>query len=155
MSEQIEIVEMQPQFIALVKTRTTPETIGDDHGRCFQQVMAYLKQQAVEPAGPPLNFYYEMQSETVWNIGAGFPVARQLDGDDTVEVVEIPAGTAATMLHVGSYDGLAHSWKAFEVWHKEQGYKIGSEWLAWESYLTRPEDEPDESKWQVRLYWML
>lgn len=151
----IEIVELPTQFAAVMKIKTGPQTIGEDQERCFQQVGAFLQKNGVQPAGPALSFYYQIESATVWNIGVGYPVESQMDGDDTVEIVEIPAGTAATLLHTGPYYGLKDSWNAFETWHKEQGYKIEGEVLSWESYLIHPDDEPDESKYQVRLYWML
>jgi effector-binding domain-containing protein len=155
MSNEIEIVEVQAQPAAIVRVKTGPQTIGEDQSRCFQQVMAFLRKNATQPAGPPLSFYFQIESETVWNIGAGFPVAARMDGDGTVEVVEIPAGRVATMLHAGWYDGLKDSWEAFEAWHKEQGYQIETELWCWESYLVGPDCEPEDSKWQTKLCWML
>lgn len=154
MTEKIEIVEMPSHFAAIVKVKTNDETIGDDHKRCFQQVMAYLQKNNLQPAGPPLNFYLKIESDKVWEIGAGFPVATRMEGDDTVEVIEIPAGTVATMLHTGPYDGLEDSWKAFEVWHSAQGYSIDmNSFWCWESFLT--DDTVDEAQAQVKLHWMI
>ncbi len=156
MTEKVEIMEMLPFFAAIIKVRTNPETIGDDHKRSLPQVMAYLQKNKVQPIGPPLKFYFQTNSDTVWEIGAGFPVAIKMEGDDTVDVIEVPAGTVATLLHVGPYDGLGASWNAFGIWHKEQGYELDMEAVwCWESFLTFGDNSLDESQHKVKLHWML
>ncbi|HEX2907204.1 MAG TPA: GyrI-like domain-containing protein [Phototrophicaceae bacterium] len=155
MSGKVEIIEAPAQWMALIKTKTSPQTIGDDQRRCCAQVKAYLQAQGVEPAGHPVSFYYQMESPTVWTIGAGFPIAAPITGDEPVQIVEIPAGLLATLLHVGPYYGLKEAWQTLESWHQEQRYPLDRTPVFWESHLIHPDNEPDQSKCQARLYWLL
>jgi len=156
MPPTIEVVELPKTYAAIARAKTSPQAIGNDMGHCVHQVMAYMQQHAVQPAGAPICFYFEMESDTVWNIGAGFPVGGRLEGAAPVEVVEVPEGRYVTLLHVGPYRELGAAWKTLEEWYAAQGYTIdmASLWC-WESYLTDPATEPDEANFQTRLYWKL
>jgi DNA-binding transcriptional MerR regulator/effector-binding domain-containing protein len=67
---------------------------------------ARLGERGVTPAGPPTALFRAGDGNGTHLVGAGFPVAGNVEGDELLRVTGYPAASAATTDHVGSYDGL-------------------------------------------------
>lgn len=79
----------------------------------------------------------------------GFSVAEDFDARD-FERLEVDAGDAMTLMHMGSYDGLGQSHQKLMGAMKEAGHTIK---LAIEEYLNNPEEVEDESKLETRIVY--
>lgn len=68
-----------------------------------------------------------------------------------VAVTELPATTAATLIHVGSMDGVGASWQHLGKWCLSQGYELSGPCR--EVYLEAGDgtDDSDQSGWVVEL----
>jgi effector-binding domain-containing protein len=110
--------------------------------RGFPELFRRLVERGADPAGPPFVRYLSVGSEL--EIDLGIPVAS---GDR-----ELPAGRWIVALHVGHFDGLRDAHAALQEWAQGQG-------LAWsefcEHYLTDPREEPDSSRWQTELAYLI
>lgn len=79
----------------------------------------------------------------------GFAVADDFDAGE-LERLEVEAGDAMTLMHMGSYDGLGGSHQKLMGEMKEAGHTIK---LAIEEYLNSPNDVADESELQTRIVY--
>jgi effector-binding domain-containing protein len=84
-------------------------------------------------------------------------------GDGRVRVETLPGGRYVTACHVGPFDGLIASHEALQRWAREQEV-VWDSWTtergeAWRSrvehYVTDPATEPDPSKWEVELAYLM
>ena len=71
----------------------------------------------------------------------------------------LPAGRYATAVHVGTYDRLVDAHAALQAWATEQGLDLARGPAGFavqlESYLTDPADEPDFSKHETEVAYLL
>ena len=105
-------------------------------------------------------------------IEMGVPVATAIDGGGSdgdsgdggrITPGVLPAGRYAVLRHTGPYDGLIASNAALQRWAEEHGITFDSwdtpEGTAWraraEHYLTNPAAEPDPSKWEVDVAYLI
>jgi effector-binding domain-containing protein len=150
MSLAVEIVEVKAQPGLAVTIKTSQEDIGEDMGKAYGAVAAYMGKAGAQFAGPPFAIYGTVPGE-MWTVVCGFPVAGSAKGEGDIQAMETPAGKAAMTMHVGAYETLKNTWNAFAEWMKENGHEMDT--LGWEVYLTDQETEPDTSKWQTQLFW--
>ena len=135
MTEEIALVELTEQQTAVVRDRVSHDGIADFLDRAFGTVMAAVTGSGRHVVGPPFARYMAMD-ESGWDIEAGFPVDGPVEGSG-VESGRLPDGSAAQVLHRGSYDSVASTWQRAEAWMVEQGYTPTA--APWESYLDGPE----------------
>jgi len=93
------------------------------------------------PSGPPFAAYYNMDMEAL-DVEAGFPVARELMGSGDVEARVIPAGRAATRVHVGPYGEMQESYEELTAWMAGEGLEPAG--MVYEFYLNDPSSTPPE-----------
>ena len=65
-----------------------------------------LAERGIAPSGPPTALFRSGDGNGTHLVEAGFPVAPGVEGDAFLRVTVYPAASAATLDHVGSYDGL-------------------------------------------------
>ena len=141
-------VEGRP-FVA-VRTSTTMDKIGEVMGPLFGEVYAHIQQSGQQPAGMPFAMYHAMDNDTV-DLECGMPVASPDEGAGRVKAGELPAGTVATVIHVGPYDALPQTWSSLLEWMGSQGLQPAG--APWEVYVTDPGAEPDQSKWRTDIFF--
>jgi effector-binding domain-containing protein len=110
--------------------------------RGFPELFGRLAERGAAPAGPPFIRYLSVADEL--EIDLGVPVS----GGDRV----LPAGRWGVAMHVGHFSGLRAAHGALQEQLREQG-------LAWtefcEHYVTDPREEPDSSRWQTELSYLI
>ena len=104
----------------LVMSRRLPtrlSEIGSVLGAAFGDVYGYLGAHGVEPEGPPFVIYHGIpQGDDPFEVEICAPVARAADAPAGWQLQELPAGTFATLLHVGPYDTLAAAYDTLMTW---------------------------------------
>lgn len=128
------------------------------------EVLAWLTQKGVQPAGAPFIRYLTTDMSRKLDIEVGWPVAAPLSGDQRMATGTIPAGLFAVMLYTGPYsgNGLYNATTALLEWAEQNGIHWknpmidGVEtWAArFEHYLTEPAEVPDENQWETELAFM-
>ena len=122
------------------------------------EVFAWLGKQGIAPAGAPFIRYHVINMESKMDIEMGVPVTGALPGDDRVSAGVLPAGRYATLIYTGVTNGLEGN-KALIDWAKANGV-VWDRWddengdafrSRYESFLTNPEDEPDQAKWETEV----
>ncbi|WP_024477456.1 GyrI-like domain-containing protein [Arthrobacter sp. CAL618] len=138
------------QPVAVVRERVPMDSLTDFFGRAFHRVMAATQTQGTNPAGPPFALYHGMPSETI-DVEAGFPIAGHFAEADGVSQSVLPETDAFEAIHVGPFDTLGQTYELLQAAIESAGLTPAD--IAWESYLTDPEAEPDPSKWITKVVW--
>lgn len=130
----------------------------------FAEVLAWLKQRGVAPAGPPFVRYlwidHEMELPQT-ELEVAVPVSAPVAGDGRVIAGTLPAGRYAVLMHIGPYDDLRDSTDRLLTWAEDSGVRWqrspdGKSWAArTESYVTHPVSEPDPEKWRSELAFLV
>jgi effector-binding domain-containing protein len=145
------IEERAEQPYVGIRERVTMEGLPPAVDRGFPALFAWLADRGVKPAGPPFIRYLDVTgSELV--IDLGVPVPEGVAGDERVRAQALPAGRWIVALHVGRFDGLRDAHAAVQDWARQQG-------IAWdgfaEHYRTDPREEPDSSRWETELAYLI
>ncbi|MBF4992694.1 GyrI-like domain-containing protein [Arthrobacter gandavensis] len=148
----IELTERSEQATAGVREQVPMGEMAEFFARAFQQTIAALREQGVQPAGPPFGKYYGRPGATV-DVEAGFPVLSEVTPDGNVRPGHLPGGRILEATHTGPFDTMERTYAQLDRYAGENGLTPGE--VMWESYLTDPEREPDTSKWQTQVCWQV
>ena len=141
-------VEAQP--IVGIREKTTMDRLPQVIGALFGEVHGHIVRNGQSPVGMPLAIYHAMSGNDV-DLECALPVASPMAGAGRVRAGALPAGTMATVTHMGPYDGLGETWAALTAWMKSEGHAPGG--APWEVYVTDPGAEPDQSKWRTDIFF--
>ncbi|HEU4421316.1 MAG TPA: GyrI-like domain-containing protein [Pilimelia sp.] len=144
---QIEIRNLTDQFTAVVRAELPQEELPAWLAGTFGAVHDYLRRAGVAPTGPPF-LRMAFLGATV-AAEAGFPVPREIDGDDLVEPSTLPDGLAVVTTHMGPYEDLVEAHQVVQRWLDE--HHCSPAGPHWEVYYTDPTAEPDPARWRTDL----
>ncbi len=150
MTLEFGVTELEAQPTVGIRTTVAMSEIGSAMGPLFGELSEHIAQSGQEPAGMPLARYHSPPGETV-ELECAIPVASPMPGEDRVRPGELPAGRAATVTHLGSYDGLPQTWMALTAWMESQGLEAADS--PWEVYVNDPALEPDQSRWRTDIFF--
>jgi acetyltransferase-like isoleucine patch superfamily enzyme len=135
----------------------------------FPQLFATLRERGIAPAGPPFIRYRELSADgepLALDVGVQVDDPRVAAGD-ALHAGELPAGRYAVLVHVGPYRSetawdLGDAQDRMAAWIAEQGltHRRPSE-LGWtvpcavEFFRIGPVDEPDHTRWETELAWLV
>ena len=161
MPENEPYIEDRPAepYVGIAET-VTMETLAAAIDRGYPELFGWLSSHGLTPAGAPFIRYLRIDMDADLDIELGVPVAGTPPADDRVRMGELPAGRYAILLHVGSYGGLIDANGALQDWAWEHGVRWrkehGSVWGGRvERYLTDPSAEPDSSRWETELAYLV
>ncbi len=147
MTRQIRILRSPRRELAVVRTRTTMDRIGDLLEGVFEDVAAHLGPRGLLGDGPAIVVY---DADGV-AVAAGFPVPEPIEGDRHVVPLQLPEGEIITTTHVGPYSTLPEAHAALRRAAGELGRELGP--LLWEEYWSPPETPPTATR--TVICWML
>ena len=131
----VELVELEPQPVAVVKAHITVDGIPEFLGKAYTEVMGVLGAEGQQPAGPPFGRYERVDNGFL--VVAGFPTRAPISAVGRVEPDILPGGLAARLLYRGDYAGIAAAYDAAQDWLSDHGYREAGQ--PWETYLDGPE----------------
>jgi AraC family transcriptional regulator len=151
MSEPIEIVELRPQRVAIIRRTVAAPGLGPFFREVHPKIRAAIQAKGAKPAGPPFARYYT-GDPAAFDTEAGIPFSGSLDQDPEMKITELPGGRAARTLHVGPYESLSEEYRRLEAWLGEHGERPGMG--PWESYLDWEHDEKmPRERIRTEVYW--
>ena len=142
--------EIDARPILGVRVTAKMSELGQIMGPLFGEVMTHMQRNGHHPAGMPFAIYHGMDDDEV-DVECGMPVVSSAPGEGRVQAGELPAGTVATVTHMGPYEGLRETWAALTGWMASQGLVPAG--APWEVYATDPGAEPDSSKWRTDIFF--
>lgn len=141
MSISCEVIDRPAQPVLSIRTTTSVGELPRVLGGIYGKVALRLGVLGECPAGPPFAAYYNMNMEAL-DVEGGFPVTRMLPGEGDVEAREIPAGMAATCVHVGPYATMPETYEELSAWMASEGHEPTG--TVYEFYLNDPGKTPPE-----------
>lgn len=124
--------------------------IGRVMGAAFGEVYGHLGASGAAPDGPPFVIYHGTPaSGQPFDIEVCAPIAHPVEPPTGWQLQELPAGTFATLLHVGPYDTIGEAYAAIMAWPAEHGHAIAGP--PREVYLSEPETPPAQIRTIVEL----
>ena len=150
MPYDVTIKEIPAQHVAIIRRRTTAETIGQDVGAGYGMLGAAIASSGVGFAGPPFLVMTEMvDAETGGAIELGFPVTAPFPSAGEVVGEEVPAMLVAATMHRGPYDEAGPAYKTLEEWI--QGHGHASAGAPREVYLNAPDETTDPADYLTEI----
>ena len=150
MTPSFETKQVEAQPILGIRATSSMDKLAETMGSLFGEVYGYIQELGQQPAGMPLARYHAMDGGTV-EFECGMPVAAATEGKGRIQAGELPAGTVATVTHLGPYDNLPQTWSALTEWIGSQDLQPAG--APWEVYVTDPGAEPDQSKWRTQIFF--
>ncbi len=146
-------------YVAIAET-VTMQTLASAVDRGVPEIFAWLAEHQLTPGGAPFIRYLRIDMDAELEIELCVPVSGEVPPDDRVRASELPAGRYVVMLYLGRYDGLINANAALQDWAEEHSIRWrkehGSTWGARiERYLTDPLSEPDSSRWETELAYLV
>ncbi|MFE3293547.1 GyrI-like domain-containing protein [Rhodococcus sp. NPDC059234] len=120
----------------------------------FQALGAAIAAGELTPTGPAVAIY-RGDPATTFDLEIGFPVAQAIAAPIAVDgavVVgsQLPAGPAATLSHLGAYDGLPTAWEKLMTAVQAGGATLRDGTMV-EVYVTQPSPEADPATMRTDL----
>jgi effector-binding domain-containing protein len=144
----VEIVDLHPRETAVIRIDVEPSELKSTIGPALTEVADAMSSAGVDLAGPPFTRYLQWHAERVV-AEVGFPVMRPAPGVGRVEPASLPAGAAASIVHLGPYETLGETYDRLQVWFSEQGRHAADD--LWEVYWSDPQAEPDPGRWRTEI----
>jgi effector-binding domain-containing protein len=148
MNSPPEVVESPRQLAAVVHVTVPKPEISSAMGPAIHEVLDALKDQGMEPAGPPFSHHMRLDPE-VWDFEVGFPTERPVEPVGRVKVGELPEARVIRTIYQGPYEGLGSAWGEFQAWIEAEGVDVGPNF--WERYVAGPESGPDPADYKTEL----
>jgi effector-binding domain-containing protein len=154
------IEDRSAESYAAIPATVTMQTLAGAIDRILPELFGWLASQRLAPAGAPFIRYLRIDMDAELEIELGVPVAGPVPADERVRHGELPAGRYVILLHVGPYDGLIDANATLQDWAEERSVRLrrehGSTWGGRvERYLTDPSAEPDSSRWETELAYLV
>ena len=122
--------------------------IGPWLQKTFAEVATYLERKGASADGMPFARYHR-RSDGRFDVEAGFSASTPTNGEGDVEPSDLPAGPAATTVHIGPYDTIEPAYTALRDWILERGGV--PEGNAWEVYFSDPNLDHDSTTWRTEV----
>lgn len=140
MQYQIIMEEKAAQPTIAIRTRAAVQNLPQVLGKAYGDIMNYLMEIGVQPAGAPYVGYFNMDMQDL-DLEIGFPVEQAISGKGDIQASEIPAGKQVSCLHTGPYSKVEPAYNAMMEWVPANGYTATG--VSYEFYLNDPEQTPE------------
>ncbi len=142
-----------------IRTQATLAEMGTDViPRLHSEVLAWMNLHNLAPVGAPFIRFHVINMEARLDIELGWPVASAAPDEGHIQAGVLPAGRYASLIYTDLSNGIEGNkvlvdWGAqqglvWDAWDVENGHAFRSRF---ESFLTNPADEPDQSKWETEV----
>ncbi|QBD75418.1 AraC family transcriptional regulator [Ktedonosporobacter rubrisoli] len=146
------------QHYVAIRTYTTMQELDTAIQQLRGEVFAWLGKRGVAPAGAPFLRNLVIDMEALLEIEVGIPVASASSTDGRVTAGVLPAGQYASLVYAGWDRGIEANaalldWGVqkglmWDAWETEKGRAFGARLM---SFLTDPNEEPDQAKWETEV----
>ncbi len=143
MEHEVTLRERQAALVVSKRFPVRLSEIGGALGAAFGEVYGHLGAIQAAGDGPPFVIYHEVPTgDDPFDIEVCAPVTRVVGPPPGWQTQELPAGTFATLIHVGPYDTVATAYGAMMAWIG--GHHLSVAGPPREVYLSPPDTPPDQ-----------
>lgn len=132
------IIQLIGSHAVAIRTRVPRAQIARFFDEAFAELEAVAGRQV---SGPPFAVYHSTDPDDL-DVSAAMPTWSHVEGKGRVEAIELSAGPAVKVEHVGKYEELGESYEVLDKWLTETGRTRGGPRR--EVYLTMPMALPSE-----------
>lgn len=142
--------ERGPATIVSRRDMVTLANIGSVIGEGFGEVYGFVAPSGAA-AGEPFVVYHgaPSQDDRPFEIEVCAPVSRVVQAPAGWTVSELPAGTFASVLHVGPYDTIGAAYVELQAWIAREGFALAG--APREVYLSEPGTPPQDIRTVVEF----
>ncbi len=134
-----------------IKEKCEISQVSSKMMQMYSSLMKHLNEHNEEIAGFPFTIYHSMEEDGFITIECGLPVSKKLEENDKIKSIELPAGNTIMASHFGHYTTLKLTYEAIQKYIEENNLEIIG--APFEVYVTDPIQEPDQSKWETKVYF--
>ncbi len=150
MGREVKVGRREAALVVSKWFAVTLADIGSVMGPAFGEVYGHLGARGAAPDGPPFVIYHGTPaSGEPFDIEICAPVARPVEPPAGWQLQELPAGTFATLLHVGPYDTVGEAYAEITAWIEAHGFAAAGP--PREVYLSEPETPPEQIRTIIEL----
>ena len=143
MSHEVKVGRREPITVVSRRYEVRLSQIGGVLGQAFGEVYGSLQSRGIGTAGPPFVIYHGApQGDEPFEIEVCAPVSRAVDPPAGWGMEELPAGTFATLVHVGPYDTIGEAYEEIGAWIPANELAIAGP--PREVYLSEPTVPPEQ-----------
>jgi effector-binding domain-containing protein len=160
-ARQPRVRERAEQAYAGIPVTVTMQTFPQAADTTFPELFGWLAGHGIAPAGPPFIRYHVIDMDAELEIEFGVPVDQPVPGGGRVRPGVLPAGSYASLLHVGPYDGLVAANAEVQDWARRAGITLESsaDQRRWrgrvEHYLSDPREVTDPARWETEVEYLI
>lgn len=143
-----QIVHVPAQTTAVIRQTIPRARIRDVMGPGIEELMGFVADQGIGPAGPWLTHHLRTDPET-FDFEIAVPVTGAVQPVGRVQPGALPAARVARAVYRGPYEGLGDAWGEFDAWLAANGHTPRED--LWEVYVSGPETAADSSEWITEL----
>jgi effector-binding domain-containing protein len=158
-SPRFEIRPSQPY--AAIRLKTQRRNLAVEAPKLIGEVAKWLGKNRIAPGGPPLIRYLAIANDETVDVEIGIGTSEPAGGGKIIAGT-LPRGRYLTAIHTGPYDRLVETTATFLEWARANNVTFdnasgptGTVWKARvEHYLTDPEEQPNQAKWETKLAFL-
>ncbi len=124
-------------------------TISKKMGNYFVELMAFVGKNKLKMKAYPFTIYHSWDNN-IFDMEVAIPVEKVKE-DNRVLSGSLKATKVVMVDYYGSYEKVGGAYNAITNWIKQNNKKSAG--FPWESYVTDPMTEKDQSKWLTKIYW--
>lgn len=151
MEIKIRTENREEQNYAAIRKTIRMEEIPSILPPLIPEVLNWLKERNIEPVSAPFFNFVNMRGG-IMDVEVGFVTGNKTECDETVSTGKFEAGKYIIATYYGPYQNLPKVHQQLGEYAKENGLKTTT---ATEFYVTDPQVETDEKKWQTDIVAML
>jgi effector-binding domain-containing protein len=161
MTTEPKLEHRDEQPYAAIRISTPIQQLGEVAPPVNGEVLDFLQSQGISPNGPPFWRYVVVDMERELELEVGSPVAAPIAGNERVVGGVFPAGNYVIMHHTGHPAELQAATGELLAWGEAHGVRWQAsedqkDWVARiEFYLSDPDTEPDMTKWETELAFLV
>lgn len=152
---QVTLTNVPEMKVIAVLDSCAWQDYGAKTGEMFGELMQFMqKNKNLQHAGPAMTIYYKWDEANQFTIfQAAVPVDQEVKSSGRVNFMTLAPAKAVKATHFGRYEDIATVYMALDEYVKE--FSLTETCCPMEIYVTDPMMEPDTSKWQTDVYFIV
>jgi effector-binding domain-containing protein len=141
----VELMNAEPEDILFIESGSSqdPVDIADSLATAYQEIMAFMFDNGIEMAAPPMTIT-RAWDESGYSFDAAIPVVMQdVELSGNIQAGTSPSGPVVRVIHRGPYDQMRPTYEKLSAYMTARGLREGS--VSWEQYISDPGDTEEEN----------
>jgi DNA-binding transcriptional MerR regulator len=148
------VKQVAEQHVLSIRERTPMTELARAAASAFPELIAYLDEVGVRPAGQPFAVYHDEDLRDEVDLELVVPTVKHVAGRGRMDGRLLPAATLAATLHCGPYPTIGKAYRALAAWMLEHGHESAGgpreTYLLGPAMVHHPNDLRTEAAWPIR-----